>query len=51
MTITDRLCAARALEQRIAGRRARLFRVAYAWCGDRHLADDLVQEAISRAII
>ena len=50
MTIIDRLCAARALKHRIAERRGRLFRVAYAWCGDRHLADDLVQEAISRAI-
>jgi RNA polymerase sigma-70 factor (ECF subfamily) len=50
MTIIDRLCAARALKNRIADHRGRLFRVAYAWCGDRHLADDLVQEAISRAI-
>ena len=50
MTIIHRLCAARALRNRIAERRGRLFRLAYAWCGDRHLADDLVQEAISRAI-
>lgn len=50
MAIIDSLCAARALKHRIAERRGRLFRVAYAWCRDRHLADDLVQEAIERAI-
>jgi RNA polymerase sigma-70 factor (ECF subfamily) len=50
VTIIERLCSARALKHRIAERRGRLFKVAYAWCGDRHLADDLVQETISRAI-
>jgi RNA polymerase sigma-70 factor (ECF subfamily) len=48
--IIDRLCAARALKGRIAGRRGRLYKVAYAWCGEPHLADDLVQEAITRAM-
>ncbi len=50
MAIIDRLCAARALKHRIADRRGRLFRVAYAWCRDRHLADDLVHDAIEKAI-
>ncbi len=30
--------------------RARLLRLAWSWCGDRVLADDLVQEAWSRAL-
>ena len=50
MIIIDRLCAAGALKARIAERRTRLYRVAYAWCGERFLADDLVQEAITRAL-
>jgi len=50
MNIIDRLCAARALKERIATRRVRLYKVAYAWCGEPHLADDLVQEAMARAM-
>jgi RNA polymerase sigma-70 factor (ECF subfamily) len=50
MNIIDRFCATRALKARIADRRGRLYRVAYAWCGERHLADDLVQEAMTRAM-
>jgi RNA polymerase sigma-70 factor (ECF subfamily) len=30
--------------------RPRLYRLAYAWCHDTHLADDLVQEALAKAI-
>lgn len=29
--------------------RPRLYRLAYAWCHDGHLADDLVQETLARA--
>jgi len=50
MSIIDRLCAARALKGRIAEQRGRLYKVAYAWCGEGHLADDLVQEAMTRAM-
>jgi RNA polymerase sigma-70 factor (ECF subfamily) len=50
MTIIDRLCAAGVLKKRIADRRGRLYRVACAWCGDVHLASDLVQETLARAM-
>lgn len=30
--------------------RPRLFRLAFAWCHDRHLADDLVQDALAKAL-
>jgi RNA polymerase sigma-70 factor (ECF subfamily) len=50
MNIIDRLCVARAFKRRIGECRGRLFKVAYAWYGERHLADDLVQEALTRAM-
>ncbi len=31
-------------------RRARLYRVAYSWCHDRALSDDLTQEALARGM-
>ena len=34
----------------IKERRARLYRVAYSWCHDRTLADDLAQEALARGL-
>jgi RNA polymerase sigma-70 factor, ECF subfamily len=36
--------------KRLTALRPRLYRLAYAWCHDSHLADDLVQEAVTRAI-
>lgn len=50
MNIIDLLCGAPVAKHQIAERRGRLYRVAYAWCGERHLADDLVQETLTRAI-
>jgi len=38
------------VRKRVASLRERLFRTAYAWCHNRALADDLVQEASLRAI-
>lgn len=35
---------------RIAELRPRLYRLAYAWCHDAHLADDLAQEAIVKGL-
>lgn len=34
----------------IKERRTRLYRVAYSWCHDRTLADDLAQEALARGL-
>lgn len=36
--------------KRLAAMRPRLYRLAYAWCHDGHLADDLVQETVTHAI-
>jgi len=42
-----KLCATTPLQERIVESRDKLYRVAYAWCGDEMLADDLVQETIA----
>lgn len=38
------------LRGRLTAMRPRLYRLAHAWCHDGHLADDLAQEALARAI-
>ena len=50
MSLIDRLCDSRALRQRIAGSRDRLYRVALAWSADAMVADDLVQETLETAL-
>jgi RNA polymerase sigma-70 factor, ECF subfamily len=47
MSLISQICARSGLRKEIAASRVRLYRVALAWCGDRMLADDLVQEALS----
>ena len=44
------ICAGPALKKQIADSRDRLYRVAFSWCNDEMLADDLVQEAIETGI-
>ena len=44
------LFAAFSLKTEFAARRNKLYRIAYAWCHDPALADDLAQEAIFKAI-
>jgi RNA polymerase sigma-70 factor, ECF subfamily len=39
-----------ALRQRAAALRPELFRLAYMWCRDRALADDLTQDALAKAL-
>ena len=48
--IRNMICAGPALKKQIADSRDRLYRVAFSWCGDEMLADDLVQEAIETGI-
>jgi RNA polymerase sigma-70 factor (ECF subfamily) len=40
----------RSNRQRLATLSPRLRRLAFAWCGDEHLADDLTQETLSKAL-
>ena len=42
--------AQRELAERIEASRERLYRIAFAWCHDAHLADDLAQEALTRGL-
>lgn len=42
--------AQRELTERIEASRNRLYRVAFAWCHDAALADDLVQETLARGL-
>jgi RNA polymerase sigma-70 factor (ECF subfamily) len=48
--IRNIICVGPALKKQIAGSRERLYRVAYSWCGDTMLTDDLVQETIETGI-
>jgi RNA polymerase sigma-70 factor (ECF subfamily) len=40
----------REFSARLERRRERLYRMAFAWCHDRYLADDLVQQALCKAL-
>lgn len=44
------LCRISGLARTIGERRKKLHRVAYTWCRDRALADDLVQETLAKAL-
>lgn len=50
MDLLNMLCRGREFRARLEANRRRLYRMAYAWCHDAHLADDLVQEAIVNAL-
>lgn len=43
-------CLNREFKQRLTSCRTRLYRVAYSWCHDQTLADDLVQDTMTKAI-
>ena len=40
----------RFVRKQLDSERPRIFRMAFAWCGDRHLADDLVQQTMIKAL-
>lgn len=44
------LLQTRAIKTRIAAARPRLYRLAYAWCHDPYLADDLAQDAMTKGL-
>lgn len=48
--ITNLFGRNREMRQALEQSRARLYRMAYAWCHSAALADDLVQEALTKAI-
>ena len=50
MKIVKNILAAYSLKSEFAERRNKLYRIAYSWCHDAALADDLAQEAIYKAI-
>ena len=50
MKTIKNLVAAFSLKSEFAARRNKLYRIAYSWCHDASLADDLVQETIYKAI-
>ncbi|RMG30669.1 MAG: RNA polymerase sigma factor [Gammaproteobacteria bacterium] len=50
MKILDFLARNRELRERLVESRERLFRIAYSWCHDAALADDLVQETLEKAL-
>ncbi len=41
----------RQFESQVAESRSRLWRLAYAWCHSRHVADDLVQDTLAKALV
>lgn len=45
----DLLCLRRSFKHSLDEQRRRMYRVAYSWCQDASLADDLVQEALTKA--
>lgn len=50
MKILDLFCRSAEFRHRLEESRNRLYRVAYSWCHDPDLADDLAQEALSKAL-
>lgn len=50
MDLLNMVCRGREFRARLEANRRRLYRMAYAWCHDAHLADDLVQEAMVNAL-
>lgn len=50
MNAVKNLVAAFTLKSAFAARRDKLYRIAYSWCHDPALADDLVQETIYKAL-
>ena len=50
MKVVKDMVAAFSMKSEFAARRNKLYRIAYSWCHDPALADDLVQETIYKAL-
>ncbi len=50
MKILSLLCRSRDFRKQLEQSRTRLYRVAYSWCHNAALADDLVQDTLSKAL-
>ena len=50
MKILNRICRNQELRAKLEESRPRLYRVAYSWCHDPALADDLTQETLAKAL-
>ena len=50
MKVIKNMVAAFSLKKEFAARRNKLYRIAYTWCHDSALADDLVQDTVFKAI-
>lgn len=50
MSIIDYLCRGRDFDKKLSTSRERLYRLAYSWCHQPDVADDLVQDTCSKAL-
>ncbi len=50
MSLIDFLCRSSEFRRRLGDHRERLYRLAYSWCHDPMLADDLAQQALTKAL-
>jgi len=50
MKLIKRLLKQKEVDTELESRRDRLYRVAWSWCRDSHLADDLTQQALIKAL-
>lgn len=50
MGLLNVFCRSREFRETLERARPRLYRVAYAWCHNRALADDLVQDTLTKAL-
>ncbi len=50
MGLITGLTARRDFNSRLERRRGKLYRIAFSWCHDNHLADDLVQQTMCKAL-
>jgi len=50
MKLLNLFCRSQEFKQRLEASRTRLYRLAYSWCHEPALADDLVQETLEKAL-